>query len=61
MIKTELMLALRKRRGGHHVNRYDTYIPTGKPRHNIEYFYQALKDEHYNPHIYSNEPSNHCW
>lgn len=43
--------------GGHHVNRYDTYIPTGKPRHNIEYFYQALKDKHYNPHIYSNDPA----
>jgi len=43
--------------GGHHVNRYDTYVPTGKPRHHIEYFYQALKDEHFNPHIYSNDPN----
>lgn len=42
--------------GGHHVNKYDTYIPPGKSRHNIEYFYQALKDEHFNPRIYSNDP-----
>lgn len=43
--------------GGHYVNRYDTYIPKGASRHNIEYFYQALKDEHYNPHIFSNDPN----
>ncbi|MGY6647469.1 sulfatase family protein [Wenyingzhuangia sp. IMCC45574] len=42
--------------GGHHVNTYDTYIPSTK-RHGIEYFYQALKDEHFNPHIYSNDPN----
>jgi arylsulfatase A-like enzyme len=42
--------------GGHYVNTYDTYVPPGKKRHGIEYFYQALKDEHYNPHIYSNDP-----
>jgi arylsulfatase A-like enzyme len=40
--------------GGHHTNRYDTYIPP-KKRHGIEYFYQALKDEHFNPRIYSND------
>ncbi|MFB9058092.1 sulfatase [Mariniflexile ostreae] len=43
--------------GGHYVNKYDTYIPAGKARHNIEYFYQALKDDHFNPHIYSNDPN----
>ncbi|MBP8791775.1 MAG: sulfatase [Lutibacter sp.] len=43
--------------GGSYINEYDTYIPAGKPRHNIEYFYQALKDEHYNPHIYSSDPN----
>lgn len=43
--------------GGHHVNPYDTYVPKGKSRHSIEYFYQALKDEHFNPHIYSNDPN----
>lgn len=42
--------------GGNYVNEYDTYIPTGKTRHNIEYFYQALKDEHFNPRIYSSDP-----
>ncbi|WP_299547270.1 sulfatase [Seonamhaeicola sp.] len=42
--------------GGHHVNQYDTYVPPGKSRHNIEYFYQALKDEHFNPRVYSNDP-----
>lgn len=43
--------------GGHYVNTYDTYVPTGKKRHNIEYFYQSLKDEHFNPRIYSSDPS----
>ncbi|MGY5355933.1 sulfatase family protein [Wenyingzhuangia sp. IMCC45467] len=42
--------------GGHYVNQYDTYVPKGAQRHQIEYFYQALKDEHFNPHIYSNDP-----
>lgn len=41
--------------GGHYVNRYDTYVPPNK-RHGIEYFYQALKDEHFNPRIFSNDP-----
>ena len=31
--------------GGHYVNRYDTYVPPGKPRHGIDYFFQALKDD----------------
>lgn len=43
--------------GGHRINGYDTYIPPGKSRHNIEYFYQALKDEHFNPRVYSNDPN----
>ncbi|MDW5289184.1 sulfatase [Formosa sp. PL04] len=42
--------------GGHYVNEYDTYIPTGKKRHGIEYFYESIKDTHFNPHIYSNDP-----
>ncbi|WP_152287929.1 sulfatase family protein [Flavicella marina] len=45
----------KKAPGGHHVNKYDTYVPSDK-RHGIEYFYQALKDEHFNPRIYSNDP-----
>lgn len=43
--------------GGHFVNPYDTYVPPGPSRHSVEYFYQALKDEHYNPHIFSNDPN----
>lgn len=42
--------------GGYYVNDYDTYVPPGSSRHNIEYFYQALKDEHYDSRIYSNDP-----
>ncbi|MEC3907172.1 sulfatase [Tamlana sp. 2201CG12-4] len=42
--------------GGHYVNQYDTYVPPGKARHSIEYFYQSLKDSHKNPLTYSNDP-----
>jgi arylsulfatase A-like enzyme len=42
--------------GGHYVNAYDTYVPSGAGRHSIEYFYQALKDEHFDSRIYSNDP-----
>jgi len=43
--------------GGYYMNRYDTYVPPGKSRHNIEYFYQSIRDEHYNPQVYSNDPN----
>ncbi|WP_281989564.1 sulfatase family protein [Aquimarina aggregata] len=43
--------------GGHHMNRYDTYIPPGKSRHSIEYFYQSIRDIHYEPLVYSNDPN----
>lgn len=43
--------------GGHFMNRYDTYIPPGKSRHSIEYMYQAIKDSHFDPHIYSSDPN----
>lgn len=42
--------------GGNYVNRYDTYVPPGASRHGIDYFFQALKDEHYNPRVYSSDP-----
>lgn len=42
--------------GGHKLNRYDTYVPPGPDRHGIDYFFQALKDEHFNPRVYSNDP-----
>lgn len=42
--------------GGHYINRYDTYVPPGKDRHSIEYFYQSVVDNHVNPYAYSNDP-----
>jgi arylsulfatase A-like enzyme len=44
--------------GGHYVNRYDTYVPPGRDRHSIDYFFQLLKDDHFNPRCYSNDPKN---
>ncbi|MGB5264178.1 MAG: sulfatase-like hydrolase/transferase, partial [Lutimonas sp.] len=42
--------------GGHYINRYDTYVPPGSDRHGIDYFFQAIKDDHFNPMIYSSDP-----
>lgn len=42
--------------GGKYINSYDTYVPPGPDRHSIDYFFQALKDEHYNPRVYSSDP-----
>lgn len=42
--------------GGNYINRYDTYIPPGPDRHSIDYFFQVLKDDHFNPMVYSNDP-----
>ncbi len=42
--------------GGQYINTYDTYVPPGPSRHNIEYFYQSIKDRHFDPLIYSNDP-----
>ena len=42
--------------GGHLLNRYDTYVPPGPNRHGIDYFFQSVKDEHFNPRIFSNDP-----
>ncbi len=41
--------------GGKHLNEYDTYIPPTR-RHGIEYFYQCVKDSHFNPFVFSNDP-----
>lgn len=41
--------------GGEYLNNYDTYIPP-ENRHGIEYFYQCVKDSHYNPFVFSNDP-----
>ncbi|MBK0384419.1 sulfatase [Pedobacter sp. SD-b] len=42
--------------GGNYMNKYDTYVPPGTSRHSIQYFYQSVKDEHFNPHVYSSDP-----
>lgn len=42
--------------GGHYINRYDTYVPPGQDRHGIDYYFQVLKDNHFNPLVYSNDP-----
>lgn len=42
--------------GGHLINGYDTYVPPGVDRHNIEYFYQTIRDAHCNPLVYSSDP-----
>lgn len=42
--------------GGHLLNRYDTYVPPGPDRHGIDYFFQAIKDSHSDPRIFSNDP-----
>ena len=43
--------------GGHYINRYDTYVPPGPDRHGIDYYFQVLKDNHFNPLVYSNDPT----
>ena len=42
--------------GGHFINRYDTYVPAGPDRHGIDYYFHVLKDNHFNPLVYSNDP-----
>ncbi len=43
--------------GGYLPNSYDNYIPAGPARHHIEYFFQTVKDSHFNPIVYSNDPN----
>lgn len=40
--------------GGFYMNPYDTYIPEGRGRHSVDFWYQQIKDDHYNAYIYSN-------
>lgn len=42
--------------GGNYINNYDTYLPPGPDRHGIDYFFQLVKDDHFNPMVYSNDP-----
>ncbi|MFY0605109.1 MAG: sulfatase [Cyclobacteriaceae bacterium] len=41
--------------GGQYINNYDTYVPPGPDRHGIDYFYQVIKDVHFDPMVYSND------
>lgn len=42
--------------GGKFINSYDTYVPPGPDRHSIEYMVQMIKDDHFNPMVYSSDP-----
>ncbi|WP_167607640.1 sulfatase [Maribellus sediminis] len=42
--------------GGEMPNKYDIYIPPGPDRHSVEYWYQVLKDNHFEHYVYSNDP-----
>ena len=42
--------------GGYLPNKFDIYIPPGPDRHNIEYWYQVIKDNHFSHYVYSNDP-----
>ncbi len=43
--------------GGNYINQYDTYVPPGPDRHGIDYFYQVIKDVHFDPLVYSSDPA----
>jgi len=54
--KTGNFVATTSSPGGNYINNFDTYIPPGKERQGIEYFYQSVKDDHFNPMVFSNDP-----
>lgn len=41
--------------GGHYINPYDTYVPPGDSRLGFKYFFQTLRDVHFDPLCYSND------
>lgn len=41
--------------GGHYVNPYDTYVPPGATRLGFKYFFQTLRDTHYDPLCYASD------
>lgn len=43
--------------GGFPINKFDTYIPEGKSRHSNKYWFQQLRDSHFNAKAYSNQPN----
>ena len=42
--------------GGHYIFPYDTYIPEGRGRKSNKYWFQQVKDNHFNAAAYSNRP-----
>lgn len=42
--------------GGHSAFEFDTYIPEGKSRHSNKYWFQQVRDNHFNALSYSNRP-----
>lgn len=50
-------VGMQKHPGGHHMNRYDTYIPDGRGRHGIKYWFQCVRDVHKDPRVYTSDPN----
>ncbi|HSH09499.1 MAG TPA: sulfatase, partial [Oceanipulchritudo sp.] len=50
-------VGLQKAPGGHPMNDYDTYIPEGRGRHSVKYWFQCVKDVHKDPRVYSTDPA----
>ena len=42
--------------GGHYLDSYDTYVPPGRDRHSIKYYFQTVLDDHFEYLSYSNDP-----
>ncbi len=42
--------------GGHFINHYDTYVPPGPARLDIEYYFHTVIDAHFDYVAYSNDP-----
>lgn len=42
--------------GGNYVNPFDTYIPEGKGRHSNKFWFQDLRDDHFDTRTFSNQP-----
>jgi len=43
--------------GGHYANPFDTYIPPGKGRHGNRFWFQNIKDRHFDALSYSSDPA----
>lgn len=55
--ENENYIGNRKHPGGHHMNRYDTYIPEGRGRHGNKYWFQCVRDVHKDPRVYTSDPN----